>query len=196
MSNLRLATLLPDAFILTTQRLQLRPLAMNDVDIVWHHCKNPEIPRYMAWAPHKSIADTEAFVTGAVARMAKREVLHWCIWRGEEFCGLFSIIDIRITHLALIYDQGELGYWCTPEAQGQGVMTEAGKAVIGFAFDTAGFHKLTVAHWVQNDASRKLIERMGFNFVGIQREHYYKDKKWQDQRIYELLADDYQRKTA
>lgn len=189
--NMQLSNLPGHAFLLHTERLRLLPVTRDDVPVLWPHMRDPAVSRYMSWLPHQSMEETKKFVSNAVARAHKGEVIHWCVWKQEAFCGLFSIIAIKTSHHALTYNQGELAYWCAPAAQGRGVMTEAGKAIIEFAFNTAGFHKLTVAHRPENEPSERLINRLGFRPVGIQREHYCKNGEWHDQHNYELLAAEY-----
>lgn len=186
--TMALLTLPDDALVLRTERLVAAPIKPDDANALYPHMSNPEIPRYMSWDAHTSEDETRRFTEAAAARMQKREVLHWCLWEDSKCAGLFSIIDIKTTHRALTYHQGECAYWCAPHAQGKGLMTEAGTAIVNFAFDVAGFHKLTVAHRTENDKSKGLIERLGFTHVGLQRDHYQKDGIWHSQHLYEMLA--------
>ena len=48
---------------------------------------------------------------------------------------------------------------------GQGLAQEAGRAVIEFAFETLGVKGLFAGHHPANDASRRLIEKLGFHFT-------------------------------
>jgi RimJ/RimL family protein N-acetyltransferase len=108
-----------------------------------------------------------------------------------EFCGIFSIINILRSHRALRYDRGELAYWCSPEHQLKGIMTEAGRSVVEFAFTKLGLNRLVVGHHLNNSPSQKLIERLGFTPIGIEHQAFIKDGHWIDIRTYELLARDY-----
>ena len=60
----------------------------------------------------------------------------------------------------------ELGYWIARPHWGQGFATEAGRAVIDIA-RTLGLAKLEGAHFVDNPASARVLEKLGFQPVGI-----------------------------
>jgi [ribosomal protein S5]-alanine N-acetyltransferase len=60
----------------------------------------------------------------------------------------------------------ELGFHLRPEHWGQGYATEAGRAVIGHAFRTTAARRLIAGHHPQNDASRRVLLRLGFRHTG------------------------------
>ena len=182
---------LPAERLLTTRRLALRPVAPGDEALLWPAVADPRVAELMAWQPHADLEQTRGFVAHEVARGQGGQGVSWVVLRGGEFCGLFSLIGLRRAHRALTYDSAELGYWAAPAVQRQGVMTEAGQAVIDFAFGPAGLHKLHVSHFGGNEASRALIRRLGFRHVGIQRQEFRKEGVWHDHWLYELLADEH-----
>jgi ribosomal-protein-alanine N-acetyltransferase len=60
----------------------------------------------------------------------------------------------------------ELGYLLFPRYWGQGLATEAGRAVIEFAFASIPRIKLFAGHHPENAASRHVLEKLGFHYVG------------------------------
>jgi RimJ/RimL family protein N-acetyltransferase len=66
-------------------------------------------------------------------------------------------------------------------------MTEAGRRVLQFAFQELGLHKIFVSHFSVNKASENLIKRLGFRYIGEQREEFQKAGVWYDHKLYELL---------
>jgi len=182
---------LPAERFLMSPRLSLRPIAKGDEALLWPGIADPEVSELMAWQPHTDIAQTREFVGHEVGRGEAGQGVSWIVLRGNAFCGLFSLIGLRRTHRALTYDSAELAYWALPAMQRQGFMTEAGHAVLRFAFGAASLHKLHVSHFAGNAASRALILRLGFRHVGIQREEFLKSGVWHDHWLYELLAAEY-----
>jgi len=179
---------LPTERLLTSPRLTLRPIVPGDEALLWPGVADPKVAALMAWQPHTDIAQTREFVANELNRGEGGQGVSWIVLRGSAFCGVFSLIGLRRTHRALTYDSAELAYWAAPAMQRQGFMTEAGRAVLGFAFGAAALHKLHVSHFAGNAASRALIERLGFRHVGIQREEFRKAGVWHDHWLYELLA--------
>lgn len=174
-------------YILTTDRLYLRPISVADLDEVWPHVTDFEIAKYMSWEPHKNKKETITFLERLENGFKTGKGITWAIFHQEEFCGIYSIISILRNHRALIYDRGELAYWLARKSQGQGFMTEAGKAVIQFAFKELNLHRLVVSHFSINDSSENLIKRLGFSFIGEEHEAFKKNDTWYNHKLYELI---------
>lgn len=58
----------------------------------------------------------------------------------------------------------EIGYWYRQSAQGKGYATESTKALIKYAFDVIDANKVIIIYSDGNEASRRVIEKCGFNF--------------------------------
>ncbi|MCU1268256.1 MAG: acetyltransferase [Acidobacteria bacterium] len=172
---------------LMTERLSLRPLQAEDVDLLWPDISDGEISKYMAWEAHTNKAQTVDFVKGEIARRESGKGITWAIFKEGSFCGIFSIIGLVRSHRALTFNKAELAYWLGRKYQGQGIMTEAGQRVLQFAFQEMKLHKIFVSHFSVNDASGNLIKRLGFRYVGEQIEEFQKHGVWYNHKNYELL---------
>jgi RimJ/RimL family protein N-acetyltransferase len=58
-----------------------------------------------------------------------------------------------------------LGFHLRPRYWGQGLAPEAARAVIHYAFETIGAKGLSAGHHPQNTTSKKLIEKLGFQYT-------------------------------
>lgn len=83
-----------------------------------------------------------------------------------------------------------LGYWMGKPHAGRGFMSAAVRAISGFAFDTLQLHRIEAACLPHNDASIRLLERVGFRREGYARRYLCIDGRWQDHLLYGLLRDD------
>jgi ribosomal-protein-alanine N-acetyltransferase len=61
----------------------------------------------------------------------------------------------------------ELGYWIGKPWWGQGFVTEAAEPVIRHAFKAARAPRVTCCHFIDNSASARVIEKLGFRCVGV-----------------------------
>jgi ribosomal-protein-alanine N-acetyltransferase len=84
-----------------------------------------------------------------------------------------------------------LGYWMGQEYVGQGLMTEAVGAVIPFAFDTLGLHRIHAAFLPTNTASRRVLEKNGFREEGYAENYLQIDGKWCDHVLFGLTRERY-----
>jgi ribosomal-protein-alanine N-acetyltransferase len=174
-----------------TERLELRPLEKGDAEMLWPYVSNPEISKDMSWQFHKNISETQNFIDSVVKSIDEGKSITWCIFFEGKFCGIFSLIAILKSHRALIYNRAELAYWIGPEFQSKGIMTEAGKKIIDFAFRELKLNKLVVGHHLHNKSSEKLILRLGFRFLYTEEEVFMKNEEWITCKFYDLKARDY-----
>jgi ribosomal-protein-alanine N-acetyltransferase len=73
-----------------------------------------------------------------------------------------------------------LGYKLDQTLQGRGYMREALEAVLGFAFDTWGLHRVMANHLPTNERSAALLRRLGFVVEGYARDYLFIDGAWRD----------------
>lgn len=176
-----------EEIILKTERLSLRLLKKSDVDAIWPFVSDPEIPKLMAWDAHKEKTETLAFLDRVEQDFKTGKSITWAIEFENNLCGIFSIIAIARTHRALTYNRGELAYWLGGPYQGKGIMVEAGKKIIEFAFRNLNIHRLVVGHFTDNKASENLIKRLGFKYIGEETHSFMKRGVWFNQKLYELI---------
>lgn len=179
--------------MLRTARLELWPIGLGDVEALWPYVSDPELPRWMTWEAHRDRAETEGFVRASQGAREAGSGFVWTLRRPEGLVGIIGLHDVVRTVRAWRQDRAELGYWVGAAHRGQGLVTEAAREVLRFAFHELGLHKLTVGCASENQASRAVIERLGFRFVGEQREHFFRYDRWWDHLSYELLRADWQR---
>ena len=179
---------------ITTNRLYLRPIIVSDAETIWPHVSDRDISKFMSWLPHENLEQTREFIKSVEKSRLKEKGITWAIFFNDAFCGIFSIISILRKHRALTYDKGELAYWCANEHQGKGVMTEAGQAVMNYGFYTLKLNKIVVGHFTCNRKSEKLIERLGFRYIGTEKEAFKKNDIWYDASHYEITKTEYEKK--
>lgn len=85
----------------------------------------------------------------------------------------------------------EVGFWVTPAEQGNGYGSEACELVVGYGFDQLRLAKITAEAYAFNDASRALLESVGFTHEATLREQAFVDGERVDLTIYGLLAEEW-----
>lgn len=173
--------------------LSLRPFTDEDVDAIFPIVSQRDFPRNMSWAAHASREVTADWVKSLGAGLAANTSVTWAIVpaRGElagKAAGCVGLETIRWHIGALRVDRAELGYWLAPALWNQGHMTEAANAVVRFAFEAIGLHKLTTRCFEDNQASRRVIEKVGFRFVGRAEDDVWRDGRWHTHLVYELTS--------
>jgi len=176
---------------LATERLTLRPYTLDDVEMLWPHVSDPRLPKQMSWNAHGSKDETRAFLETCIKGIADNTGIVWAIEHAGDFVGAIGLHGIKYQFAAWRLDRAELGYWVGIPFHRNGYMTEAAAEVVRFGFDTLGLHKITVGCLEGNVGSRKIIERLGFRFIGQHEDDVWRDEAWHAHLRYELLASSY-----
>jgi ribosomal-protein-serine acetyltransferase len=142
------------------------------------------LARYLPWAAQQELEQTRAFigrrVLGSLVAADGLELGLW--WRGA-LRGMVGIHSVR-----QMPKRGSLGYWVTPEVEGNGVVTRALRALIGKAFGDLAFTRLDIRAEPENARSRAVAERLGFRFEGVLPVAAGAREGYVDHAIYGMLA--------
>ncbi|HYO53929.1 GNAT family N-acetyltransferase [Archangium sp.] len=98
--------------------------------------------------------------------------------------GSVSLTDFRRGPL----QSCEMGFGLDHRSQGQGLMSEAVRAVCDYAFGTLGLHRIQANHLPENHRSAAVLRRVGFTVEGLARELVLIEGRWRDHVLTALLA--------
>lgn len=82
---------------------------------------------------------------------------------------------------------GTIGYWVGEPYQGRGYTTAATRAVVGFAFEELGLHRVEAACQPENAASRRVLAKAGFAEEGLARAYLKIAGKWRDHVLFGIV---------
>jgi len=152
--------MLSDAF--QTARLVFRPIAPADARPIFDEwAQNPDVARCMTWRPHTQFEQTEAYVACCIKAASSRTYVLTAGGRGK----VFGTFELRASGpLRLGY-----GYVLARSSRGQGLMTEALTAVVGWALGQPGIWRIGDICDVENLGSARLMEKAGLTCEGIAR---------------------------
>ncbi len=171
---------LMENFLITTERLALVPIQESDIDEIYAALlETPQITKMLTFDPPTCREDTENFVKWTLSRMPEKDVI-WVVRLDGRFIGLVGINDIECKVLAWQIDNGNIGYWFVPDVAGKGIATEAVSAVLDEGFSRLNLHKISGRVVVGNGASERILKKLGFEEIGIQKEHFFRYGKWWD----------------
>lgn len=88
-----------------------------------------------------------------------------------------------------VAETGTLGYWIGQPFAGAGLATDAVRAICGFAFDTLKLHRVEAACVPSNTASRRVLEKAGFEHEGQARAYLKINGAWADHVLFGLVRD-------
>ncbi len=141
---------------LATPRLSLRRPVLGDAESIAGQANDREVATWMSRLPHPyGTADAVHFVEHIASREAD-----WVIAKrdGGELLGVVG--------LAPHADRVEFGYWLGREHWNRGIATEAGRAVLSYAFGASALTRVLSGCFEGNGRSSRVLEKLGFTITG------------------------------
>lgn len=170
-----------------TARLALRPLREGDEERLFRIYSDPAFMRFWSSPPWTDPGRAAQVVANDQRELRAGEHLRLGIVRVADglllgTCSLF--------HFDVQSRRAEIGYGIAPDCWRQGYMHEAVTALIRFAFDELGLHRLEADIDPRNTASAASLEKLGFVREGHLRERWIVAGEVSDSALYGLLARD------
>lgn len=111
----------------------------------------------------------------------------WFVQHAEQIVGTVAInsCNYRMEH-------AEIGYQIGQQYAGRGLGTWAVARLVQRSFAEGPFRRLQAMIHIENVASRRLVERLGFRQEGCLRQHYKIGERWVDEALYAVLREDWQ----
>jgi RimJ/RimL family protein N-acetyltransferase len=144
--------------VLKTARLSLRTPSHNDVTAMVALAGDRRVAENTARIPHPYTAADAVGLLASINQTGGETV--FAIERDGALIGTCGL-DPR-------QDGAELGYWLGVPFWGRGYATEAARAMIDYAFSKLGYELLSSGARVSNPASRRVLEKCGFQWTGVQ----------------------------
>lgn len=141
--------------ILTTERLTLRQLFLDDENEIFILRSDSEINKYLDRQVSNTIDDARNFIN----KVSENNLLYWAITFSNK-----NILVGTICLFGFSDENGkcEIGYELLTNFQGQGIMKEAVEKVIDYAFNTVKVQKIEASLHRDNQRSIKLLEKFSF----------------------------------
>ena len=166
------------------KRVHLRGPTADDADGVFALFSNPGVMRYWSRAPMRERGEAEGLIGEMLEAFSKRELINWVIVDADDrvigTCTLF--------HFDPRHRRAEVGYALHSHHWGRGLASEAATLAIDWVLRTLDLHRVEADIDPRNDASRRLLERLGFRREGVLRERFFVGDAATDSEWFGVLA--------
>jgi RimJ/RimL family protein N-acetyltransferase len=180
--------------ILTTERLRLREVEDDDWQVVFAYQSDPRYQRF----------ESLKYDLQKDVQRLMREFMHW---QHEQPRRKFQLAITLRADQALIgtcgirkavvnTQEAELGYELHPDYWRQGYATEAARAMLTFAFDTLHLQRVWAQCIAENEASARVLERIGMGQERRLSKHTWMRDKWWDMLRYGISQSAWQTQTV
>ena len=157
-----------------TDRMVLRPLRPDDAMTIAERINDYEIARMLDRAPYPyALSDAEDFFEAYAAADPTFDRVFLLEHRAHGPVGVLGFHEQPTTWsksgCAL---SPELGYWIARPHWGRGLATEAVQGALAWARDDWGLRFVAAGHYVDNPASGRVLEKVGFLYTGEVQERF------------------------
>lgn len=163
---------------ISSTRLILRRFSKADIPFVFSASRHEGFCDGMRWDPPQTEQDLLApYEANAEA------------WQsGTAYTFTIEGLSTRepIGRVSIRYQSGsiwDIGFWTHPLHQGRGFMTEAVRALTDFGFQSLHASEIQAAHATWNHASRRVLEKSGFQFIRHVPEGFLKHGRWVEENL-------------
>lgn len=170
--------------VIETDRLILRRPAEKDADILFRYRSDKEYMRYIPHRYTEIIEDVYEQLRIINERIDKQEGINWAMTlkNSDDLIGMVGYVRLIPTQL-----RAELGYMTITPFQRKGYTEEAAKAVIEYGFEKMNLHSVEAIVNHENEASKKLLEKLGFSKDAFFKEYLHHAGRFIDANVFSLV---------
>lgn len=166
------------------ERITLAPLTVEHLEPYTRWFADMEVTRYLLnYIPPSMKQEEEWF--DAMTR--NPDIIHWGIFVDGVHVGGTAIAQINWAHRHGLGGTmiGDTSYWR------RGIGSEAMRLRTDYAFRQLGLQKMKSAAFAQNTGSRRSLEKAGYRQTGIEQRDRFRDGRWHDTILYEILREEW-----
>ena len=174
--------------VLESQRIILRKLKVGDYKDMFEYASRDDVTKYLLWKSHPDADYTFDYLTYVQTQYKSGDFYDFAVVLRETgkmigTCG-FSSFDFP-------NNSAEIGYVINPSFRGNGYADEAVFRLLAYGFTELDLKRIEARYVVNNDSSRRVMEKCGMTFEGIHRSSVYLKGKYADVGYYSILLDEY-----
>jgi ribosomal-protein-serine acetyltransferase len=172
--------------MLTGPRVRLEPTTPRIALELWEaiEVSLPELRPWLAWAVDGDLASTRSFTEAAERAWGSTE------WTFTIFVDGGVAGGIGLNRYEPLLNSAQIGYWMRSDLAGRGLITEAARLLVEFAFGDLKLHRLELHAAPGNRGSVRVAEKLGFTKVGILRHGSRGEGGYHDVFVFDLLEAD------
>jgi len=130
--------------------------------------------------------DIKAMVRGLLKSLEKNEGMPFVIEVDGEIVGQLNVSNMLFGSVS----SATVGYWIAPEVAGKGITPTAVALVTDYLFSNVGLHRVEIDIRPENEASLRVVEKLGFRFEGLKERFIHINGSWRDHYVFALTSEE------
>jgi ribosomal-protein-alanine N-acetyltransferase len=181
--------IVPFTFALSHGQTRLRVVRMRDVKRLEALILGNRswLRPWEATSPNRPTTfDIKAMVRGLLKSLEKNEGMPFVIEVDGEIVGQLNVSNMLFGSVS----SATIGYWIAPEAAGKGITPTAVALVTDYLFSNLGLHRVEIDIRPENQASLRIVEKLGFRFEGLKERFIHINGAWRDHYVFALTREE------
>ena len=175
--------------VIVTDRLVLRPIQDEDLESIFSYCSDPNVSKHTTWEAHSSLEDSKKLISYAKANYQRGLSEPLAIAFKEDPTKMIGTVGWFWSSER--YKAIELAYALSPLYWGRGIVVEACRGLIDEALRNHEILRITSRCMVENTASARVMEKLGMEYEGTQKQLMKVKGRWVDLKNYCILTKDW-----
>ena len=146
--------------MLETKRLVLRLWEESDAEKLYEYAKDPDVGPPAGWPPHTSVENSREIIRNV---LSVPETYAVCLKDGTPI-GSVGLKMNDHTDMTDREDECELGYWIGKPFWGQGLIPEASRELLRYAFEELNMRAVWCGYYEGNEKSHRVQQKLGFRY--------------------------------
>ncbi len=177
------------------RRVLLRPLVVTDFN-AWRDVRRRNVDWLTKWEPSRPpgapdvVEDRDAFAVRCNARQRERQMgagYGFGIFVDGRFSGEVNLSSVQRGP----FQSGSIGYWIDEAQAGNGYTPEAVVVLLRYSFEDLGLHRIEIAIVPRNDASRRVVAKIGLREEGVSKGYLEINGTWEDHVRFGMTVDEW-----
>lgn len=130
--------------------------------------------------------DFKAQVRSLLRQLDRNETIPFLILYKKEVVGQLNVANILHGSVSSCV----IGYWIIPEVAGLGITPTAVALAMDYMFTSIGLHRVEIAIRPENNASIRVVQKLGLRYEGLKQKYIHINSDWRDHLIFALTAEE------
>jgi ribosomal-protein-alanine N-acetyltransferase len=178
-----------NSFALTHGEISLRIIKARDAKTVERLVLSNRawLKPWEATNPHGPTSfDFKAQIRGLLRQLENDEGIPFLILYKGEIVGQLNVANILHGSVSSCV----IGYWIIPEVAGKGITPTAVALAMDYVFKVVGLHRVEIDIRPENEASVRVVEKLGLRHEGLKKNYIHINNAWRDHLVFALTADE------
>lgn len=175
---------MPGTVFLEGEKINLRTIEEEDVEFLRDGVNHPEVRVHIGSRKPQNMESEKGFFEEQISDDSSTNLL---IAREEERIGIISLLPEGDDAERL----AEIGIWLHPDHHGNGYGTEASRLILDHGFNELNYHKIYARAHKDNEPSKKVWKKLGFEKEGEFRDHTFMQGEYKDVVYFGVLENEW-----